>query len=124
MNFEKTKKLVTKQSNNVNKKDLHKLIAKEERLFSMLNGILSSVSSDVKIMFNLAKDYYDGTYKNINWNNLSVIVFALIYLLMPIDVIPDFIPIFGYTDDITVISVCLKMVSDELKEYKKWLEKD
>lgn len=124
MDFKKAKKTIDEGVNDINEDDLSDLLNKENRLFSMLTGVLSSVADDVKTMFSLAKDYSCGYYRDIRWERLSIIIFALLYLLMPFDLIPDFIPVIGFVDDIAVISVSLKMVSDELKEYKKWLEEN
>ncbi|WP_111720535.1 YkvA family protein [Homoserinimonas sp. OAct 916] len=35
----------------------------------------------------------------------------LIYLLLPIDLIPDFIPVIGYADDAIVVAVVLRFVT-------------
>src|SRR5579862_292186 len=37
------------------------------------------------------------------------IVVSVLYLLSPIDLIPDFIPFFGYLDDFVVISLLLNL---------------
>lgn len=34
----------------------------------------------------------------------------LVYLILPIDLVPDFIPVLGYADDIIVIAVVLRAV--------------
>jgi uncharacterized membrane protein YkvA (DUF1232 family) len=34
-------------------------------------------------------------------------LFSLIYLLSPIDLIPDFIPLFGYLDDLVIVPLLL-----------------
>ncbi|PRO67297.1 YkvA family protein [Alkalicoccus urumqiensis] len=48
------------------------------------------------------------------------IVGALGYLILPVDVIPDFIPVIGFTDDLTIIIYALYQVishvSDETKQ--------
>ena len=45
----------------------------------------------------------DKQVKDNPWPVRAVCAFATLYLLLPIDTIPDFIPIFGYLDDFLVI---------------------
>ncbi|MDV3242044.1 MAG: DUF1232 domain-containing protein, partial [Methylocaldum sp.] len=54
------------------------------------------------------------------WYALSAIVAALLYVLSPVDLIPDVIPILGYTDDALMLSVCLLLVEQQLAEYESW----
>jgi uncharacterized membrane protein YkvA (DUF1232 family) len=42
------------------------------------------------------------------WTKLPVL-FSFIYLLSPIDLIPDFIPFFGYVDDLIVVPLLLNL---------------
>jgi uncharacterized membrane protein YkvA (DUF1232 family) len=45
---------------------------------------------------------------------------ALGYLILPLDLIPDFISVVGYTDDaaalIAVVKMCVKYITPEIKE--------
>lgn len=36
--------------------------------------------------------------------------FLMVYLLSPIDLVPDFIPILGYADDVVVVAIVLRSV--------------
>jgi uncharacterized membrane protein YkvA (DUF1232 family) len=45
-----------------------------------------------------------------------VIGATLLYLVMPIDVIPDFLAVVGYTDDITALMVLLKLVASHVTD--------
>ena len=45
---------------------------------------------------------------------------AIAYLLDPLDVIPDFIPIIGFTDDATVIALAISRVRKELDKFEEW----
>jgi len=47
-------------------------------------------------------------------------IFSIIYLLSPIDLIPDFIPFFGYIDDIVIVplllNLAIKLLPAEVRE--------
>ncbi len=49
----------------------------------------------------------------------SIIIGALIYLISPVDAIPDIIPIAGLSDDIAVISGALATVAMHIKPAHK-----
>ena len=73
-------------------------------------------------MFNLLKDYWNGDYREIPWGILASIVAALLYVLSPIDLVPDIIPLFGLADDAVVVALCMKYIHDDLEKYKKFKE--
>jgi uncharacterized membrane protein YkvA (DUF1232 family) len=43
-----------------------------------------------------------------------VIAATLLYLVMPLDIIPDFLALIGYTDDATALMVLVKLVSSQV----------
>ena len=83
-------------------------------------GPLGRFVNDVKLMISIVKDYANGNYREIPYLTVGAIVFALIYVLSPIDLIPDFIPVVGYVDDAAVVGLCLIMVEQDLHDYKAW----
>lgn len=83
-------------------------------------GPLGRFIADVKLLISIVKDYYNGSYREIPYWAITAIVFALLYVLNPIDLIPDFIPVVGYVDDAAVVALCLLMVEQELHKYKNW----
>ncbi len=93
---------------------------------SKIKGIVSKVKvlakfvDDVAIFFLLLKDYFSGRYKNLPWKVVAAIITALLYVLSPIDLIPDLIPGVGYLDDAAVLALCLKLVKLDVDKYAKW----
>jgi uncharacterized membrane protein YkvA (DUF1232 family) len=66
----------------------------------------------------MLRDIRAGRYKP-SRGTVAAILFALFYFLFPIDVIFDFIPFFGYIDDLTVISFVLDRIKGEIERYEK-----
>lgn len=44
---------------------------------------------------------------------------ALLYFLLPIDVVIDWIPIVGYMDDLTAVMIVWRFLSRELEEFER-----
>ena len=81
---------------------------------------LRSYLKDLILLGNLVKDYWKGSYRNIEYKAIAVVVFTLLYVMSTIDLIPDFIPGMGLLDDASVIAFCLNIVKTELEKYKEW----
>ena len=56
--------------------------------------------------------YYILEDGKINMKNKALIIGALGYFILPIDIIPDFIAVLGYTDDLAVIFILLKQLQE------------
>lgn len=124
----------------VNKKNLQKEYEKKAKQYLTSNEKLNKLVIDAVIMinkldkspklekvwdnllltFSLLNDWIDETYRDISKSSMVLIIISLLYLLNPLDVIPDIIPIIGYIDDVAVIAFILKQVNEELAHYKQW----
>lgn len=71
-------------------------------------------------MFSMAKDWITGKYKDVSFTTMITILGGIIYFLSPIDIIPDFIPIIGYLDDLYILSTVIDRVKEEIEKYKLW----
>lgn len=81
---------------------------------------LSEVKENILLLIDYMSDIVNGNYKDYSVKSLLFVVAAMIYLVSPIDVIPDFIIGIGLTDDVAVIVFVLREVSLELDKYNKW----
>ena len=107
---------------NVTEDDLERVLGRSEELKRKFqsSGRLSRLMEDFRSLMALTGDYVRGRYREIPWYAMSAVVFALLYVLTPIDLIPDFIPGVGLVDDAFVFSACLLMVEKELDRYRAW----
>lgn len=83
-------------------------------------GPLGRFVEDGKLMLALVKDYCTGTYRAIPWWIMASVVAALIYVVNPLDLVPDTIPVVGPLDDAAVVAACVVLVEQELHQYQVW----
>lgn len=101
------------------------IVSKEDKINDQLeNGRgLERYAKDLLLLVSLVKDYYQGNYRDIPYKTISAAVVGLLYVINPIDIIPDFIPFIGQVDDALVLGFCLKLIEKDLLKYKKWKDK-
>jgi len=83
-------------------------------------GELEGVWGKMVLLFGVAKDYVNGDYTEIPKRSIVAILGGLIYFLSPLDVVPDFVPILGFIDDIFILNLVYKQVIKDLEKYKAW----
>lgn len=72
-----------------------------------------------KTMISLIRDVMQKRY-SVPKKTLIYTAGALAYLILPIDVIHDYIPGIGYSDDAAVIGLAAKACQEDLKAYMEW----
>ncbi|MDR7855790.1 DUF1232 domain-containing protein [Tissierella sp.] len=83
------------------------------------NKQIMEIWDDLKILIELIRDWMKGEYRDLNRSSVVMVIISLLYLVNPLDLIPDFI-IGGFVDDLAVIAYVIKKISEELNLYKKW----
>lgn len=117
---QEAKDRLKKDAEKVTEDDIKKVIDRADDIKKKFeaNGPLGRFIKDVKLMISLIQDYWNGSYREIPWWAIAAVVAALLYVLSPIDLIPDFIPVVGYLDDAMIVAACLLMVEQQLSEYE------
>ncbi|MDT0675702.1 YkvA family protein [Autumnicola musiva] len=88
------------------------------------SGMLKKYSEIIKLMFGMLQDYRKGVYRNIPWFSIAAITFTVLYILNPLDIIPDFIPGLGYVDDFAIMTIGLRFMETDLHKYLDWKLKE
>jgi len=72
----------------------------------------------------MLRDYRQKKYPHFPWKSTLAFAVAILYMLFPVDIIPDFIVGFGLIDDAVISAIALKAIDMDIAEYRKWLEKN
>lgn len=102
--------------------DVEIVIENEDAINKKFSGSnsLSKYAELGKIMIGMLKDVKNGIYPQVPWFTIATVVMALLYILNPLDIIPDFIPGVGYIDDMAVLSLGIGWIESDLHRYLDW----
>jgi uncharacterized membrane protein YkvA (DUF1232 family) len=71
-------------------------------------------------MLRLIRAYYRGEYRAVTESTLIVIIAAIIYIVTPLDAIPDAIPTLGFLDHATVLALAVRRTRQDLDDFMTW----
>lgn len=102
--------------------DIQKVVDRSEEIKQKFSarGPLRRFIEDGKVLLALVKDYRTGVYRNVLYGTVAAVVFALIYVFNPFDIVPDVLPIVGEIDDAAVVAACLALIERDLHKYRDW----
>ena len=87
---------------------------------SILNiGLWGRLIGNFKLLYSLIKDYWKGEYRDVSPWSILVFFAAIIYVISPIDIIPDFLPLVGQIDDALILILCMYFLEKDLHKYKE-----
>jgi uncharacterized membrane protein YkvA (DUF1232 family) len=109
---------------NVTPKDIQTAAERSEEINKQFSarGPLKRFVEDGKVLTALVRDWRAGRYRQALYGTIAAVVFGLIYVLNPFDIVPDVLPFLGALDDATVIGALLMLVERDLKKYRSWKE--
>ena len=91
----------------------------ERRLDRVNAGPLTPLKKDVQTLLRLLRAYGEGRYRAVSGKNLALAGLGLLYLVSPLDVLPDFLP-GGFADDAAVIGFVVRKIRTELAAFEAW----
>lgn len=114
------------------KKQIEEIYKNDYKLQELLENIVNQIESnkelkeivsELKLFVSMLRDHFEGRYEGLGKDNVYLIIGAFIYIISPIDLLPDFL-FFGYLDDILIIMYLMKKMSKEIEKYRVWKENE
>lgn len=115
------------------RKKAEKLLGENEKVNALLqktSGKLKSIvnSSDklkefsdrIQTLYRMVKAQIAGEYTVLPWKTIVMIVGSLLYFVTPLDMIPDFIPGIGLTDDIAIVYWIYNSILEDIEQFENW----
>lgn len=81
---------------------------------------VDQVKEYMKSFMRLVKAYINGSYRAVSNKSMLIGVGVLIYLVTPIDIIPDFIPVLGFLDDVSLMAWFIDAFQKEITSFRDW----
>ena len=73
----------------------------------------------LRLLWLLLRDFTQGRYR-LPWRAVAAVAAAALYVVSPIDLIPDFLGPIGFTDDALVVALVWGLLKKELVRYCEW----
>lgn len=124
--MEKTKKIWEKAKETASDSDKVKSTlssaGKKLKKLAEHSSELKELKSKLEVLMRMIQAHLSGSYRSFTTASLILIVFGLLYFVIPTDVIPDFIPALGFTDDASVVFLISKKLNKDIKRFLVWEE--
>lgn len=118
--FQKGKWIDKSNSLLTNKGKVLALLSQLTRYFR--KGGLAKVQHDLRMLGSYINDITHGRYKDYNGASLTLSVAAILYVVSPLDIVPDILPV-GFLDDVAIVTWAVSCLNKELENYGLWRQK-
>lgn len=112
------------KSKDITVSDIDKVLSSEDKVETKEERLkkdkLFKLFDQVKLAMEMLKDFRTKKYTDIPWRTIGLLTAALLYFLNPFDIIPDFLPLLGYTEDAVAFLAIFKSLQTDLKNYCLW----
>jgi len=113
---------VKEEATKVTDQDVEKVLKSSDEIKQRFrrSGPLGRFFEDGQLLVGMVKDYWSRSYRKIPAATIGAAVVSLIYVLNPLDLVPDVLPLIGQVDDAAVVAACLLLIEQDLYSYRQW----
>ena len=115
--FRQAKRMLNEQS------QVKELIWQVSQKLKKINGSnkqINELMEHVQLFLRMIKKSLSGEYNAFSNKTLFSLVFGLLYFVTPMDVVPDFIPLLGFSDDLSIVYFIIKNFKSDIEAFKVW----
>ena len=99
---------------------LRRLVGQGFERMEVHAGALDSALDDLRTLIRLLDAWVRADYRQVSRSTLTLVVAAVLYFVVPTDLIPDFLFGFGFVDDIAVVGWVVRHIRGELDAFRRW----
>lgn len=96
--------------------EIRRLTRDEEGLAARFFALLARVGRSLPFAEEAVAVFYCAMDPATSLRAKGILLAAIAYLVLPVDAIPDFVPLLGFTDDAAVIAAAVAAVRGEITE--------
>ena len=83
-------------------------------------GFFTRLVVDAVDMTAMIWDWFAGRFDWSPMRLFAALVIGVAYLVSPIDIVPDVIPLAGWIDDLLVATSVIRLARFDLERYRRW----
>jgi len=83
-------------------------------------GVGQVLAERITTLSRMVKAYATGQYRIIPWASILKIIASLIYFISPFDLIPDFLPFIGLSDDLALVMWLFNSLKEDVDNFIAW----
>ena len=83
---------------------------------------MQTLKNQANTFVRMLRSYQAGNYRRTPWKSLLLVTAGIIYFVSPLDLVPDFIPVLGFMDDISVLLWIVNSVRGDVEKFQEWEE--
>ena len=85
---------------------------------------IDRVREELILCIALVRSWMHGEYDGVSRQTIVAVTAALLYFVVPLDVIPDFLIGVGFIDDASVVGYVMTMLAAEMDTFRRWQERE
>ena len=77
-------------------------------------------SQDLADCIDMLRCSVRGEYQDLSKTTIGIVAGTLLYVVAPLDLLPDLLPAVGFIDDFAVIAFAVNAVREEIEHFRLW----